>query len=196
MTGSIRLGHGNADVLHGSFQSVLRACGIGSQCGGQLVVQSIRRVIVDAALSLVSICGSQADGGQHGVGALRAIKAIQHTHMTLTIHDLVVHGNVSDAEVGELHALNGILAQLVNDSVVMQTGADVGFRIPHAVLAGFCDIVLVNGERRLLAGVDGRLCERCGDEAQSHNNGHEHGQYAMDLFHLVVSFLMLDFLQK
>ena len=33
------------------------------------------------------------------------------------------------------------------------------------------------------------------DRAQSHNSGHEHGQYAVDLFHLVFSFISI-FLQK
>ena len=108
MAGGIRLGHSHATVLDSGFQSVLRACGIGSQCGGQLVVQSIRRVVVDTTLSLVGICGGQANGRQHSVAALRAIEAIQHAHLTLIVHDLVAHGNVSDAEVGELHALNGV----------------------------------------------------------------------------------------
>ena len=146
----------------------------------------------------MSVRGGQADGGQHGVGAVRGVEAIQYTDRALTIHDFIVHGNVSDAKVGELHALNSIFAQLVDNSVVMQAGGDVGFRIPHAIFAGFGDIVLVNGERRLFAGVNGRFCGKCrSNEAQGHNGGHEHGEYAMDLFHVqFVSFLMIDFLQK
>ena len=138
------------------------------------------------------VCGSQADGRQHGVGAVRSVKTIQHTHLTLTVHQFIVHGDIGNAEVGELHALNGVLAQLVDNRIVMQAGGNVGLRVPHAVRAGLGDVVLIDAQRCFLAGVG-----KCrGDEAQSHNSGHEHGQYAMDLFHLVLSFLMLDFSQK
>ena len=77
----------------------------------------------------------------------------------------------------------------------MQTGGNVGLGIPRTLCAGLGDVVFVDGKGCFLAGVDGRLCERCGDEAQSHNSGHEHGQYAVDLFHLVFSFISI-FLQK
>ena len=144
----------------------------------------------------MSVCVGQADGRQYSVAAVRAVKAIQDANLTLTVYQFIVHGNISDAKVGELHALNGVLAQLVNNRVVMQTSGNVGLRVPRAIVAGLGDVVFVDGKGCFFAGVDGRFCERCGDEAQSHNNGHEQREHAMDLFHLAVSFLMLDFLQK
>ena len=125
VAGNICLGHGHATVLDDGFQSVLDGGGVGSQRGGQLVVQHIAGKVVDASLGLVSVCVGQPDGRQYSVAALRAIEAIQHTHLTLTVHQFIVHGDVSNAEVGDLHALDGVLAQLVNDGIVMQAGADV-----------------------------------------------------------------------
>ena len=142
------------------------------------------------------VCAGQADGRQYGIRAFRAIKAIQHTHLTLALHQFIVHGDVGHAEVCELYALDGVLAQLVDNRVVMQAGGNVGLRVPRAVIAGLGDVVFVDGKGCFLAGVDGRLGKCCGDEAQSHDSDQEHGPYAMDLFHLVVSFLMLDLLQK
>ena len=112
------------------------------------------------------------------------------------IHDLTVHGDVSNAKVGELHALDGVLCQLVNNGIIMQAGGNVGLRVPRAIVAGLGDVVLIDAQGCFFAGVDGRLGKCRGDEAQSHDSGHEHGQYAMDLFHLVVSFIKSDFLQK
>ena len=194
VAGGIRLDHSHA-ALHSCFQRIFHGGGIGGEGSGQFVIQSIAGVVVDAVLILVGIGSGQADGGQHGVGAVTAVEAIQHTHLMLTIHDLVAHGNISDAKVGKLHALNGVFAQLVDNRVIVQAGGDVGFSIPRAVIAGLGDVVLVDAQGCFFAGIDGRFCERCGDEAQSHNNGHEHGQYAMDLFHLVFSFISI-FLQK
>ena len=75
----------------------------------------------------------------------------------------------------------------------MQPSADVGFGIPRTLRAGSGDVVLVDGKGGVLCGVDGRFCERCGDEAQSHDSGHEHGQYAMDLFHVQLFSLFIIF---
>lgn len=191
VTGSVRLGHGRA-ILDRSFQRVLGGGSVGGQDGGELVVQQIGSVIVFAVFALVGICGRYADGGQHRVSA---VEAIQHTHLTLALHQFIVHGDVGHAEVCELYALNGILAQLVGNRTVMQAGGNVGLRVPRAIAAGRGDVVFIDGKGCFLAGVDDRLCERCGDEAQSHNNGHEQCQYAMDLFHLVVSFISI-FLRK
>ena len=193
VAGGIRFGHSHADVLHSRFQRIFHSGGIGSQGGGQLIVQQIAGKVVDAALGLVSVRGGQTEGGQHGVASLRAVETIQHAHLPLTVHDLIVHGDVSDAEVGELHALNGVLCQLVDNRVVVQAGGNVGFRIPRTLRAGSGDVVLVDGKGGVLCGVDGRFCERCGDEAQSHDGGHEHGQYAMDLFHVQLFSLFIIF---
>ena len=73
----------------------------------------------------MSICAGQSDGGQHGVAAVRAIEAIQHTHRALVVHHFVVHGNIGNAEVGELYTLDGIFCQLVHDGIIVQAGADV-----------------------------------------------------------------------
>ena len=197
VAGGIRFGHSHTAVLDSSFQSIFHVRRIGSQCGGQLVVQGIRREIADAALGLVSVRGGQADGGQHGVGALRVVEAKQHTDRALTVHDFIVHGNVSDAEVGELHALNGVFAQLIHDGVIMQTGGKIRFSVPHAVLAGLGDVIFIDTQGCFLRRINGRFCGKCrSNETQGHNGGHEHGEYAMDLFHLVVSFVNSDFLQK
>jgi len=140
----------------------------------------------------VGICGGHADGGQHGV---RAVKAVQHAHLTLAVHHFVVHGNISNADISEFYALNGVFAQLIHNGVIMQAGGNVGFRIPRAIFAGCGDVILVDRKGCFLCRVDCRLCERCGDEAQSHNNGHEQREHAMDLFHLEFSFIS-NFLQK
>ena len=195
VTGSVRLGHGRA-ILDRSFQRVLGGGSVGGQDGGELVVEHIAGEVVDAALGLVSVRSGQTDGRQYGIGAFSAVEAIQHTHLTLALHQFIVHGDVGHAEVCELYALNGILAQLVGNRTVMQAGGNVGLRVPRAIAAGRGDVVLIDAQGCFFAGIDGRLCERCGDEAQSHDSGHEHGQYAMDLFHLVFSFIKSDFLQK
>lgn len=200
VAGGIRLGHSHAAVLHGGFQCIFHGGGIGSQRRGQLVVQHIAGEVVDAALSLVSVCAGQADGRQYGIGAFRAIKAIQRTHLTLALHQFIVHGNVSHAEVGELHALDGVLAQLVDNRVVTQAGGNVGLGIPRTVVAGLGDVVLVDAQGCFLAGVDGRRRICCGKCRRHQADGHKRRQqqcpYAMDLFHLVFSFVKSDFLQK
>ena len=195
VAGGIRFGHSHTAVLHGGLQCIFHGGGIGSQRSGQLVVQHIAGEVVDAALSLASVRGGQTDGGQHVGAAVGAVEAIQYAHLTLAVHHFVVHGNISNADISEFYALNGVFAQLIHDGAIMQAGGNVGFRIPRTLRAGSGDVVLVDGKGGVLCGVDGRFCERCGDEAQSHNNGHEHGQYAMDLFHLVFSFISI-FLQK
>jgi len=192
MTGRIGLSHGNAAVLNSNLQSVLYSGRIGSQCSGQLVVQSIAGEVVDTTLSLVGVRGGQTDGSEHGIAALRAIEAIQHANLTLTVHDLVAHGDVGHFQIRELHTLNGVFAQLINDSIVMQTCGDIRFCVPHAIFAGFGNVVLINGERRLLAGVDGRFRSKCrSHQANGHERRHQQRQYAMDSFHVqFVSFVM------
>ena len=194
MTGSVRLGHGRA-VLDRSFQRIFHRGGIGSQRSGQLAIQHIAGVVVFSVFALVGIRGGHADGGQHRV---RAVKAVQHTYPAPTIHQLIVHGDVRHSQIGEFHALHGIFCQLVDDGVVMQVGADIGFCVPRAVRAGRGDIVLVDVQGRSLAGVDGRLCGKCrGHEADGHKCRQQQRYYAMVLFHVqLFSFLILDFLQK
>ena len=197
VTGSVRLGHGRA-ILDRSFQRVLGGGSVGGQDGGELVVQQIGSVIVFAVFALVGICGRYADGGQHRVSA---VEAIQHTHLTLALHQFIVHGDVGHAEVCELYALNGILAQLVGNRTVMQAGGNIGLGIPRALRTGRGDVVLVDAQGCLLAGVDGRRRICCGKCCRHQADGHEHRQqqchYAMDLFHVqLFSFLNSDFLQK
>ena len=148
----------------------------------------------------MGVCGGQTDGRQHGGAAVGTVESIQHTHPTLAIHQFTVHGNVSDAEVGKLHALNGVLAQLVDNRVVMQAGGNVGLSIPRAVVAGLGDVVLVDRKGCFLAGVDGRrrICcgKCCGHQPKGHKRRQQQCQHAMDLFHLAVSFIKSDFLQK
>ena len=193
VTGSVRLSHSHAAVFHSRFQSVLDRGGVGGQDGGQLVVQSIAGVVVDTALALVCFCAGQADGRQNGGASITVVEAIQHAHLTLTIHDLTVHGDVSNAKVGELHALDGVLCQLVNNGIIMQTGGNIGLHIPRAVIAGLGDVVLVDAQGCFFAGVDSRLGKCRGDEVQSHDSGHEHGQYTMDLFHVQLFSLFIIF---
>ena len=193
----IRLGHSHAAVLDSNFQSVLHVRGIGSQCSGQFVVQNIAGEVVDSIFGLMSIGSGQADGGQHSIGAVTAVEAIQHAHLTLTVHHLVVHGNIGNAEVGELHALDGILAQLVDNRVIVQAGGDVGFSIPYAIFAGFGNVIFIDTQGCFLAGVNGRLGKCRSHQAEGHERRHQQRQNAMDLFHVqLISFVMLDFLQK
>ena len=196
VSGGIGLRHSNTTVFDRNFQSILHSGGIGSQRGGQLVVEHIAGEVVDAIVGLVSVCVGQADGRQHGGAAITVVEAIQHTHLTLTIQQFIVHGDVGNTEVSKLHALDGVLAQFINDSVVMQAGGNIGLHIPRAVVAGLGDVILVDAQGCFFAGVDGRLGKcRC-HEADGHERRQNQCHYAMDLFHSVVSFLMLDFLQK
>lgn len=110
MAGGIRLGHSHAAVLDSGLQLIFHVRGIGSQRSGQLVVEHIAGEVVDAALGLVSVCGGQADGRQHGVAAVGAVEAIQYAHLTLTVHHFIVHGDISNADISEFHALNGVFA--------------------------------------------------------------------------------------
>ncbi len=184
MASGIRFGHSNAAVPDGGLQRIFDGGGIGSQRSSQLVVEHIAGKVVDAALGLVHVCGGQADSRQHGVGALRAIEAIQHTHLTLPVHQLIVHGDVGHAKVGELDASDSVLCQFVNNGIVMQASADIGLSIPHAVVAGFGDVVFVDAQGRLSAGVNGRLGKCCGDKAEGHERRYQQRQYAMGLFHV------------
>lgn len=172
VAGGIRFGHSHAAVLHSRFQRVFHGGGVGSQRSGQLVVQHIAGEVVDAALGLVCFCAGQADGRQHGGAAITVVEAIQHTHLPLTIQQFIVHDGVGHAEVSELHALNGVLRQLVNNGIIMQPSADVGLSIPRTVVAGCGDVVLVDRKGCFLAGVDGRrrICcgKCCGHQAKGH----------------------------
>lgn len=94
MAGGVGLRHIHAAVLHGSFQRILHGGGIGSQRSGQLVVENIAGEVVDAVFTLVGIRGGQTDGGQHGGAAVGTVESIQHTHPTLAVHQLVIHGDV------------------------------------------------------------------------------------------------------
>ena len=200
VSGGIRFGHGNTAVLHGGLQRIFHVRGIGSQRSGQLVVQHIAGEVVDVILSLVSVCAGQADGRQNGGAAVTVVEAIQHTHLPLTVHHFIAHGDIGNTEVSELHALNGVLAQLVHDGIIVQTGGNVGLSIPRAVVAGLGDVVLVDRKGCFLAGVDGRrrICcgKCCGHQPKGHKRRQQQCQHAMDLFHLAVSFIKSDFLQK
>ena len=197
VTDSVRLGHGRA-ILDRSFQRVLGGGSVGGQDGGELVVQQIGSVIVFAVFALVGICGRYADGGQHRVSA---VEAIQHAHRALTVHDFIVYGDIGNAEVGKLHTLNGVLAQLVDNRVVTQAGADIGPSVPCALRTGRGDVVLVDGKGCFFAGVDGRhriCCGKCRrNQADGHKRRQNQCQYTMDLFHVqLFSFLNSNFLQK
>ena len=74
MAGDIRFGHNHAAALDGGLQRILDSGGIGRKSRSQLVVEHIAGEVVDAVLSLVCIGSDQANSGQHGAGALRAIK--------------------------------------------------------------------------------------------------------------------------
>ena len=200
VAGNIRFGHSHTAVLHRRFQRIFHGGGIGSQRGGQLVAQSIAGVVVDAALSLVSVRAGQADGRQHGGAAVGTVEAIQHTHLTLAVHQFIVHGDVGNTEVGELHALNGILAQLVGNRTVMQASRNIGLSVPRTVFASRGDVVFIDAQGCLLAGIDDRRRICCGKcrrhQPKGHKRRQQQCQYAMDLFHLVFSFIKSDFLQK
>ena len=179
----------------GQAAVVLDGGGVGGQGGGELVVQQIGSVVVFAVFALVDVRGGHADGGQHRVSA---VKAVQHAHLTLPVHHLIIHGDVSDTKIGKLHALHGVFAQLVDDGVVMQAGGNIGLRVPRAVRAGLGDVVLIDIQGRLFRGVNGGFHgERRGHEADGHKRRQQQRHYAMDLFHVqLFSFLNSDFLQK
>ena len=181
MAGCVSLGHDYATVFHSSFEGVLHIGGIGRQRCGQLVVQHIAGVVADAALGLVGVCRRQADGGENGVAA---IEAIQHTYLPLAVYQFIVHADVGQLQIGELHTLHGVGRERVDDGIVMQAGGDVGLCIPRAIRTGFGDIVLVDVQGRFPTGVDGRCCESCGHQGEGHERCQQQRQYAMDLFHV------------
>ena len=62
------------------------------------------------------------------------------------------------------------------------------------------DVVFIDAQGCLFRGVDGRrrICcgKCCGHQPKGHKRRQQQCQHAMDLFHLAVSFIKSDFLQK
>ena len=156
----VRLGHGLAAVPDGNLQRIFDGSGVGSQGIRQGFVQLVGGKVEHAVPSLVSVGLAQPNGLEHRI--IR--KAVQHSYPTLPIHQFVIHSDVSYPQIAKLHALDGVLRQLVGNGIVLHAGADIGRRIPRSVCAGCRDVVLVKGKGRLSPGVNGRRRERRGDK--------------------------------
>ena len=188
----IRLGHGLAAISGSSFQRIFDGGGVGGQCIAHGLVQLVGGIVAGAVFALVCICGGQADGLEHGILG----KAVQHTYLTLPVHQFIVHGDVSYPQIGELHALNSVLRQLVGNGIVLHTGADIGRRIPRPVLAGRRDVVLIKGKGRFPSGVNGRRCKRRADKPQGHDHSQEQRPKSFCFLHRSVLLFHRGFFAK
>ena len=188
----VRLGHGLAAVPDGNLQRIFNGSGVGSQSIRQGLVQLVGCKVEHAVPAFVSVRLSQSNGPEHCV----VRKSVQHTHLVLTALPLAVSGDGRHPQIGELHALDGVLRQLVGNGIVLHTGADIGRRIPRSVCAGCRDVVLVKGKGRLSLGVNGRRRERRGDKPQGHDHSQEQRPKSLRFLHSSVLLFMQDFLQK
>ena len=188
----VRLGHGLAAISGSSFQRIFDGGGVGGQCIAHGLVQLVGGIVADAAFALVGICCGQADGLKNGILG----KAVQHAYLTLPVHQFVIHGDVSHPQIGELHALDGVLRQLVGNGIVLHTGADIGRRIPRSVCAGCRDVVLVKGKGCFPAGVNGRRCKRRADKPQGHDHSQEQRPKSFCFLHRSVLLFHRGFFAK
>ena len=188
----IRLGHGLAAISGSSFQRIFDGGGVGGQCIAHGLVQLVGGKVEHAVPSLVSVRLSQSNGLEHCI--IR--KSVQHTHLVLTALPLTVSGDGRHPQIAKLHALDGVLRQLVGNGIVLHTGADIGRRIPRSVCAGCRDVVLVKGKGRFLAGVNSRRRKRRGDKPQGHDHDQEQRPKSLRFLHRSVLLFMQDFLQK
>ena len=156
----IRLGHGLAAISGSSFQRIFDGGGVVGQSVRQGFVQFVGGKVEHAVPSLVSVRLSQSNGLEHCV----VRKSVQHTHLVLAALPLTVSGDGRHSQIAKLHALDGVLCQLVGNGIVLHTGADIGRRIPRPIRAGRRDVVLVKGKGCLSPGVNGRRRERRGDK--------------------------------
>ena len=188
----IRLGHSLAAISDSGLQRIFNGGGVGGQCIAHGLVQLVGGIVAGAVFALVCICGGQADGLEHGILG----KAVQHTYLTLPVHQFVIHGDVSHPQIGELHALDGVLRQLVGNGIVLHTGADIGRRIPRSVCAGCRDVVLVKGKGCFPAGVNGRRCKRRADKPQGHDHSQEQRPKSFCFLHRSVLLFHRGFFAK
>ena len=188
----IRLGHGLAAVPDGNLQRIFDGGSIVGQSVRQGFVQLVGGKVEHAVPSLVSVRLSQSNGLEHCV----VRKAIQHTHLVLTALPLTVSGDGRHPQIAKLHALDGVLCQLVGNGIVLHTGADIGRRIPRSVCAGCRDVVLVKGKGRLSPGVNGRRRERRGDKPQGHDHSQEQRPKSFCFLHRSVLLFHRGFFAK
>ena len=188
----VRLGHGLASVPDGNLQRIFDGGSIVGQSVRQGFVQLVGGKVEHAVPSLVSVGLAQPNGLEHCV----VRKSVQHTHLVLTALPLTVSGDGRHPQIAKLHALDGVLRQLVGNGIVLHAGADIGRRIPHSVCAGCRDVVLVKGKGRLSPGINGRRRERRGDKPQGHDHDQEQRPKSLRFLHSSVLLFHRVFLQK
>ena len=188
----IRLGHGLAAISGSSFQRIFDGGGVGGQRIAHGLVQLVGGKVEHAVPSLVSVRLSQSNGLEHCV----VRKSVQHTHLVLTALPLTVSGDGRHPQIAKLHALDGVLFQLVTNSIVLHPGADIRSRIPRPIRAGRRDVVLVNAQRRFPPGINSRRRKRRADKPQGHDHSQEQRPKSFCFLHRSVLLFHRGFFAK
>ena len=151
---------------------------------------------------------AHADGVQELIRGCVHGDAVQHLDMALAVLALGVGADIGHLEVGELNALDGIAIgnvavakvgypaviaeNIVYTGFIFDAGADVG-AVPHAVLLGVGEVVLVDFHTADTGRVDGSIRHICGESAQSGRaearHDHEQNECLFPEFHLLFPFL-------
>ena len=205
---------------HVLFQSVLDGGGVGFQTGSQGIDQNIGLVEILGGVELVSVgitlCAVFQTQCLQKVSALHLVDAIQNFNMVV---GAAISGglgeldNVGDLHIAELHALDSIAvacfaiaqiglvigvtgtvaAQDINHTgLIHHAGGNIG-AVPHAVLLGIGQIVLVDGQRTLAGLIDGSVChlscKYSGNAAQAQHQCQTQRDDLLKVFHKALSFL-------
>ena len=194
---------------HVLFQGVLDGGGVGLQTGSQGVDQRVRLVKILGGIQLVCVGVTlravfQAQGLQE-VCTLGLIDAVENFHMVVgaaIILGLRELDDVSDLQVAEFHALDGVavafltvaqVAGVVGVTVTVGTNEGVIHLfiihagghiagIPDAVLLCVGQIHLVDGQRTLPVEVNGGVCHGCGGNANGETQTGQQCQTTCDCF--------------
>ena len=179
MAVGVRLRHGDAVVVAGvAFQRVLYRGGVGVQRGLEAVDQHVGAVVVHGEAvhnfirRRVAVIGADADSGEKGVILFGGGDAIQHLDMLRAVLALGKGADRGHADVGELHALDGVAVSVavgvqrgdagriaqhgLHAAFILDAGADVR-AVPNAVFFGVGEVILVYVQRAGAGGVDSRL---------------------------------------
>ena len=202
-----------AAVDHIVFQRVLYHRGVGGQRVLEAVDQYVGAEIVHGfAVDLlirrsVAVIRADADCAQKGVVLRVGDNAVQELHMLLAVFRHGVDFEIGHLEIAELHALQRVpvgvaigierrdtagAAEDGFDAVyVLYAGGDIG-AVPHAVLLGVGEVILIDADGTGAGHVDNGLLNRgrpCRDrEAAYHHQGKQQREKS---FHLQFSFLFV-----
>ena len=215
-----------ATHLHIVLQRILDRGGVGSQGGAEGVNEHIGLIIVMIVIQLVGVvrifipaCSiRQADSGQQ-ISPNCLVNAVQHLYM---VGCSAIGGglgeltNVGYPQVAEFYPTNGIaiggvaitqiagivgiagpdgVTQGVVDRLGIHASRDIR-TVPHAILGGVGEIILVNIKRAGAGGVNGSiLCPGSGDsDRETQQKRQTHGQHQAEgngLFPIFHEYILL-----